>query len=109
MSMSKRLACRAVGLARSTYARTPLAHTQEDPDATLRATLREYARTHPLHGFRRAWANPRHDHDMQVNKKKVHRWKEEGLQVRIHHPRKRSGVSSCPQIESDAPHGGVGY
>ena len=30
-----------------------------------------------------------------MNKKKVHRlWKEEGLQVRIYHPRKRAGVSS---------------
>ena len=39
-----------------------------------------------------------------MNKKKVHRlWKEEGLQVRIYHPRKRGGVSSCPQTEADAP------
>ena len=46
----------------------------------------------------------RHDEGMTVNKKKVHRlWKEEGLQVRIYHPRKRAGVSSCPQIEADAP------
>ncbi|MDV7243636.1 MULTISPECIES: transposase [Rhodococcus] len=76
-----------------------------DPDAALRATLREYARTHPLHGFRRAWAHLRHDQAAVVNKKKVHRlWKEEGLQVWIHHPRTRSGVSSCPQIETDAPH-----
>lgn len=28
---------------------------------------------------------------------------EEGLQVRICHPRTRGGVSSCPQIEADAP------
>ncbi|WP_213576558.1 IS3 family transposase [Rhodococcus sp. USK13] len=105
MSMSKRLACRAVGLARSTYARTPLAQTPAEPDAALRATLREYVRTHPLHGFRRAWAHLRHDQGVVVNKKKVHRlWKEEGLQVRIHHPRTRSGVGSCPQIEADAPH-----
>jgi transposase InsO family protein len=41
---------------------------------------------------------------MVVNKKKVHRlWREEGLQVRIHHPRKRAGVSSTPEIEADAP------
>jgi transposase InsO family protein len=105
MSMSKRLACRAVGLARSTYARTPLAQTPADPNPALRAALREYARTHPLHGFRRTWAHLRHDQGAVVNKKKVHLlWKEEGLQVRIHHPRTRSGVSSCPQIEADAPH-----
>ena len=104
MSVSKRLACRAVGLARSTYARTPIAETPADPDAALRASLRQYAGSHPLHGFRRAWAHLRHDEGMSVNKKKVHRlWKEEGLQVRIYHPRKRAGISSCPQIEADAP------
>lgn len=39
-----------------------------------------------------------------MNKKKVHRlWREEGLQVRVHSPRKRAGVSSIPPIEADAP------
>ncbi|WP_143542261.1 IS3 family transposase, partial [Rhodococcus sp. 1163] len=81
-----------------------VAQTPADPDAALRAELRKYAGTHPLHGFRRAWAHLRHDKGMTVNKKKVHRlWKEEGLQVRIYHPRKRAGISSCPQIEADAP------
>jgi putative transposase len=104
MKLSKRLACRAVGLPRSTYARTPIAQTPADPDADLRATLRTYARKHPLHGFRRAWAHLRHDQGVRVNKKKVHRlWKEEGLQVRTYHPRKRAGVSSIPQVDADAP------
>ncbi len=101
LGLSKRLACKAVGLARSTYARIPVAQTPADPDAGLRAVLRTYAREHPLHGFRRAWAHLRHDEGVVVNKKKVHRlWKEEGLQVRIHHPRKRAGVSSTPQTEA---------
>ncbi len=104
LGMSKRLACKAVGLARSTYARIPIAQTPDDPDADLRATLRDYAREHPLHGFRRAWAHLRHDQAMVVNKKKIHRlWAEEGLQVRIYHPRKRAGTSSVPQVEADAP------
>jgi hypothetical protein len=104
MKLSKRLACRAVGLPRSTYARIPIALTPADPDADLRATLRIYAREHPVHGFRRAWAHLKHDQGVLVNKKKVHRlWKEEGLQVRIYHPRKRAGVSTMPQIEADAP------
>ena len=104
MKLSKRLACRAVGLSRSTYARTPVAQTPADPDADLRAALRTYAGKNPMHGFRRAWAHLRHDAGVTVNKKKVHRlWKEEGLQVRIYHPRKRAGVSSSPQIEADAP------
>ncbi len=41
--MSQRAAFKAVGLARSTYRRTPLAQTPDDPDADLRAWLRSYA------------------------------------------------------------------
>jgi putative transposase len=104
LSMSERLACKAVGLARSTYRRTPIAAIPADPDADLRAWLRTYATKHPCHGFRRAWAALRHDERREVNKKKVHRlWREEGLQVRVHSPRKRAGVSSVPQVEADAP------
>ena len=63
-----------------------------------------YATKHPCHGFRRAWAALRHDERHEVNKKKVHRlWREEGLQVRVHSPRKRAGVSSVPVVEADAP------
>lgn len=51
--MSARAACKAVGLARSTYRRTPLAQTPADPDADLRCGLRDYATKHPCHGFRR--------------------------------------------------------
>ena len=77
--MSERLACKAVGLARSTYRRLPLAQTPADPDAEMRAWLRAYATKHPCHGFRRAWAALRYDERREVNKKKVHRlWREEG-------------------------------
>ena len=109
LSMSERLACKAVGLARSTYRRLPLAQTPADPDADLRAWLRAYATKHPCHGFRRAWAALRHDERREVNKKKVHRlWREEGLQVRVHSPRKRAGVSSVPPVERRCAEGGVG-
>ncbi len=102
--MSERLACKAVGLARSTYRRLPVAQTPADPDAEMRAWLRAYATKHPCHGFRRAWAALRYDERREVNKKKVHRlWREEGLQVRVHSPRKRAGVSSIPPVEADAP------
>ena len=104
LGMSERLACKAVGLARSTYRRLPVAQTPADPDADMRAWLRAYATKHPCHGFRRAWATLRYDERREVNKKKVHRlWREEGLQVRVHSPRKRAGVSSIPPIEADAP------
>jgi len=104
LSMSERLACRAVGLARSTYRRLPAAQTPDDPDAQMRAWLRAYATKHPCHGFRRAWAALRYDERREVNKKKVHRlWREEGLQVKIRSPRKRAGVSSVPPVVADAP------
>ena len=104
LSMSERLACKAVGLARSTYRRLPLALTPDDPDAEMRAWLRAYATKHPCHGFRRAWAALRYDEGREVNKKKIHRlWREEGLQVKLVSPRKRAGVSSVPPLLADAP------
>ena len=51
LSMSEPLACTAVGLARSTYRRLPMAQTSADPDAELRAWLRAYATKHPCHAF----------------------------------------------------------
>jgi putative transposase len=104
LNMSERLACKAVGLARSTCRRLPAAQTPADPDADMRAWLRAYATKHPCHGFRRAWASLRYNERREVNKKKVHRlWREEGLQVRVRSPRKRAGVSSIPLMEADAP------
>ncbi|QHD88374.1 IS3 family transposase (plasmid) [Gordonia sp. JH63] len=103
-NMSERMACRVVGLSRSTYRRLPLAQTPADPDAGMRAQLRTYARKHPRHGFRRAWAHLRFDDGIEVNKKKVHRlWTEEGLQVRRAPRRKRAGQSSVPIVAADAP------
>ncbi|WP_165497119.1 IS3 family transposase [Rhodococcus sp. ABRD24] len=84
--MSERLACKAVGLARSTY------------------WLRTYSKTNPCHGFRRTWAALRFDEHQGVNKKTVHRlWKEEGLQRRVHSARTRVGCSSYPTTPADAP------
>ena len=40
LSMSERLACKAVGLARSTYRNLPMALTPSDPDADMRVWLR---------------------------------------------------------------------
>jgi transposase InsO family protein len=103
LSMSERLACNAVGLARSTYRNLPQAQTPADPDAEMRAWLRAYATKHTCHGFRRAWAALRYDERREVNKK-IHRlWREEGLQVKVSSPRKRAGVSSIRPIAADAP------
>ena len=70
----------------------------------MRVWLRAYATKHPCHGFRRAWAALRHDEGRAINVKKVHRlWCEEGLQRRVHSPRKRAGTSSVPEVIADAP------
>ncbi len=70
----------------------------------MRAWLRSYATKYPCHGLRRAGAALRYDERREVNKKKVHRLRrEEGLQVRVHSPRKRAGVSSIPPVVADAP------
>ncbi len=107
--MSERFACKVVELSRATYRRMPIKDTLNDPDAGLRSWLRSYAVKHPRHGFRRAGDALRFDEGAGVNIKKVHRlWREEGLQVREHHPRKRAGVSSVLPTEADAPKGGVG-
>ena len=79
MGMSERLACKAVGLARSTCRRLTQAEPPADPDLEIRAWLRSYATKHPCHGFRRAWATLRYDERREVNKK-IHRlWREKGL------------------------------
>lgn len=105
LSISERLACKAVGLARSTHRRVRIVDTPADPDADLRTWLRSYATKHPCHGFRRAWAALRYDEHRAVNKKKIHRlWCQEGLQVAVRSPRKRAGVPSAPPIIADARH-----
>ncbi|MFF7939812.1 IS3 family transposase [Nocardia gamkensis] len=104
MGMSERFACKVVGLHRSTYRQLPAAQTSADPDAGLRVWLRSYTTKHQGHGFRRAWAALRFDEGSGVNRKRVHRlWREEGLQVRAHSPRKRAGCSTTPLVDADAP------
>ena len=103
LSMSERLACKAVGLARSTYRRLPIGQTAADPDAEMRAWLRAYATKHPCHGFRRAWAALRYDERREVNRKKIQRlWREEGLRVPCT-ARESAGVSATPPVVADAP------
>jgi len=108
LGLSERLACRAVGLARSTYRTLPMAQTPADPDAELRAWLRNDATKNPCHGFRRAWAVLRYDEGREVNKKKIHRlWREEGLQVTF---TSRASGPGCPRSRRfrRCAEGGVG-
>ena len=70
--ISERLACRLVGLARSSFRRPLNRDTVDDPDKALRAWLRDYARKHPRWGYRRAYVDARND-GWQVNHKKIQR------------------------------------
>jgi len=65
-----------------------------DPDAALRAWLREWAASHPRRGFRNAYADARGE-GCNVNQKKVQRlWRDEGLRVPQRRRRKRLGSST---------------
>jgi putative transposase len=78
--------------------------TPEDPDAALRAWLRQYAKDHPRRGIRPAYHDARGD-GWVVNHKKIQRlWREEGLRVPQRRRRKRHGTSTAPDtVTADAP------
>ena len=100
LNVSERFACRVVGQHRSTQRHTPASQTVEDPDAALRAWLREYAGKHPRWGHRRAYHDARGE-GWTVNHKKIQRlWREEGLRVVVKRRRKRVGSSTAPPVPS---------
>ena len=67
------------------------------PEAELRRKLREVSAAWPRYGHRRAWALLRQE-GWNVNRKRVQRlWREEGLRVPTHQPkRRRLGSSTVP-------------
>jgi len=104
--ISEQLACRLVGLARSSFRRPLNRDTVDGPDKALRAWLRAYARKHARWGYRRAYVEARRG--WMVNHKKTQRlWGEEGLRVVVKHRRKRVGVSDLPTITKAAAPGDV--
>ena len=103
MGVSERFACRVTGQYRATQRREAPATTPADPDAALRAWLREWAKAHPRRGFRNAYADSRGE-GWAVNHKKIQRlWREEGLRVPQRRRRKRLGTSTVLQPVADAP------
>jgi transposase InsO family protein len=104
MKVSERFTCRVTGQNRSTQRPPPAATTPADPDAGLRAWLRDWARNHPRRGFRPAYHDARAE-GWQVNHKKVQRlWRDEGLRVPQRRRRKRLGASTTPNLPTaDAP------
>lgn len=104
LDISERQACRVTGQSRSTQQRTPKTETPTDPDRWLRDWLNNWATTdgNTRKGYRRAWADLRHEGHV-INRKRIHRlWREEGLQVAKRRRRKRVGTSTGPMIDADA-------
>jgi putative transposase len=104
LGVSERFACRVIGQHRATQRHEPTSATPEDPDAALRAWLRQYAKNHPRRGFRPAYHDARGE-GWTVNHKKIKRlWREEGLRVPQRRRRKRRGTSTAPdRVIADAP------
>jgi putative transposase len=103
MNVSERFACRVTGQHRTTQRHQPAASTPADPDAGLRSWLRDYAKTHPRWGHRRAYHDARGE-GWTVNHKKVQRlWRDEGLRVPQRRRRKRVGASTAETVTADAP------
>ncbi len=103
LGLSQRRACVVVGQNRSTQRHTPAAETVADPDAPLRAELRQFARAHARWGQRRALVHVR-SCGYDVGRKKVQRlWREEGLRVQRRVRRKRAGTSTATALAADAP------
>lgn len=97
---SQRFACRAIGQPRSTQRRTPRHQRPSDPDRWLRDWLCTWAARpdNRRKGYRRAWADLRHE-GHEINRKRVQRlWRCEKLQVSTRRRRKRVGSSTSPPV-----------
>jgi putative transposase len=92
------------GQNRTTQRRPSVSTTVADPDAGLRAWLRDYAKDHPRRGFRPAYHDARAE-GWAVNHKKIQRlWRDGGLRVPQRRRRKRLGTSTTPVPPvADAP------
>lgn len=103
LGLSQRRACTIVGQHRSTQRHTP---AEPDPDAILRAWLRDWSAAHPRWGYRRAHTCAVRDAGWLVNRKKIQRlWREEGLRVPPkRRKRQRLGDSTVPADRLRAEH-----
>ena len=104
LGVSERFACRVTGQHRATQRHQSATTTPADPDAVLRAWLRDYAKDHPRRGFRPAYHDARGE-GWNINHKKIQRlWREEGLRVPQQRRRKRRGTSTTTDTPTaDAP------
>jgi putative transposase len=100
--VSQRWACQLVGQHRSTQRHQP---AEPERDRALREQLRQFSRTHPRWGYRRAHAQLCRQ-GWQVNRKAIWRlWREEGLRVPARRrKRQRLGTSTTPADRLAAEH-----
>jgi putative transposase len=100
--VSQRWACQLVGQHRSTQRHRPV---EPDRDRALRAELRQFSRTHPRWGYRRAHVQLV-GQGWTINRKAIQRlWREEGLRVPARRrKRQRLGTSTCPADRLGAEH-----
>ena len=93
LGLCQRLACRIVSQHCSTQRHRPV---EPDRDRALREALRQFSRTHPRWGYRRAQAVC--EQGWHSNRKAIQRlWREEGLRVPARRrKRQRLATSTFP-------------
>lgn len=96
MGFSERLACRVAGQHRTAQRHVPAARGPGDPDADVRAWLRDCARAHPRWGHRRAYHDARGEGWVVYHKRMQRLWCEEGLRVPHRRRRTRAGTTTAP-------------
>ncbi len=101
--MSLRMACGLAGLSRSAFRRPLKSEAATDPDADLRAWLRDWVAAHPRRGYRNDYHESRAEGWGASHKKVQRLWKDEGLRIPVRRRRKRVAASTSPQIRADAP------
>ena len=94
MQVSERFACRVTGQHRTTQRHRPVSQTLADPDAALRAWLRQWAKEHPRWGFAAPTMPPAPRAGSSTTSGCRRLWREEGLRVPQRRRRKRIGTST---------------
>lgn len=69
----------------------------------IRSRVRQWAKTHPRQGFRRAYHDARGEGWILNHKRIQHLWREDGLRVPQRRRRKRVGASTVTTVTAVAP------
>ena len=92
-AVSERRACQVLGAPRATHRYASV----RDDQASLRARIRELASVHVTWGYQRIWVKLRRE-GWPVNRKRIYRlYREEGLCVGRHKPRRHRASVTRPE------------